>query len=114
MAVPTVLRITRLISKPGMGAVLVERCTAIAERERTLRPDAYVVLQGRRLLEDDRTEVVSITQWNDLEHVREHMPEAAPVDLPPFHAEYADVLDTWAVELFELTWTTATGPVHPP
>ena len=109
MAVPTVLRITRLISKPGQGAALVERCAAIADRERALRPDAYFVLQGRRLLDGDRTEVVSITQWHDLEHVRERMPQAAPADRPPFYEEYADCLDEWRIDLFELTWTTATG-----
>jgi hypothetical protein len=102
LAVPTVLRITRLISKPGLGGVLVERCTAIAERER------------RRLLDGDRTEVVSITQWDDLEHVRDRMPEAAPSDRPPFYEEYADCLDEWRIELFEMTWTTATGLVRPP
>jgi hypothetical protein len=112
VAVPTVLRITRLVSKPGMGAMLVERCAAIAVRERALRPDAYVVLQARRLLDGDRTEVVSITEWQDLEHVRSHMPEAAPEDAPPFYQEYADVLDDWKVELYELTWTTATGAVR--
>lgn len=112
VGVPTVLRITRLVSKPGLGAVLVERCAAIAVRERALRPDAYFVLQGRRLLDGDRTEVVSITQWHDLEHVRDHMPEAAPSDMPPFHAEYADVLDAWSVELYELTWSTPTGAVE--
>jgi hypothetical protein len=114
LAVPTVLRITRLISKPGLGGVLVERCTAIAERERRLRPDAYVVSQGRRLLDGDRTEVVSITQWDDLEHVRDRMPEAAPSDRPPFYEEYAYCLDEWRIELFEMTWTTATGLVRPP
>ena len=112
MAVPTVLRITRLVSKPGLGAMLVERCAAIAVRERELRPDAYFVLQGRRLLDGDRTEVVSITDWRDLEHVRARMPEAAPTDRPPFYEEYADCLDDWRIELFELTWTTTTGAIE--
>jgi len=103
---PTVLRITRLLSRPGLGATLVERCAGIGARETALHPGEFVVHQGRRLRSGDRTEVVSITLWHDMEHVREHMP-ARPPSSPPFLEEYEDLVETWTVELLEVTWTSA-------
>ena len=110
MDAPTVLRITRLVSRAGRGPMLVERCAAIATRERVLHPNAFVVFQGRRLLPGDRIELVSITQWRDLELVRGNLPAAAP-PAPPFYQEYADALESWQVELFEATWTPDAGAV---
>jgi hypothetical protein len=105
---PTVLRITRLLSRPGLGATLVERCASIGTRETTLHPNEFVVHQARRLRSGDRTEVVSITLWHDMEHVRRHMPPR-PGPEPPFFEEYEDLVESWNVELLEVTYTSANG-----
>lgn len=100
---PRVVRITRLVSRPGMGAELVHRCRRIAERERALHPGAYQVTQARQPLEDDQVELVSITQWFDLALMASLMP-AGRHEQPAFHDEYADCLESWRVEVFEVTW----------
>ncbi|HET7726607.1 MAG TPA: hypothetical protein VFK54_04705 [Candidatus Limnocylindrales bacterium] len=100
---PRVVRITRLVSRPGMGAELAHRCRHIAQRERDKYPGAYVVTQARQPLEDDRIEVISITQWIDLALMARLMP-AGRHELPAFHDEYADCLESWRVEVFEVTW----------
>lgn len=102
-AVPQVVRITRLVSRPGMGAELAARCRAIATRERINHPGAYVVTQARQPIDGDRVEVISITQWIDLDLMRRLMPAGA-YEQPAFHDEYADCLESWRVEVFEVTW----------
>ena len=108
MVSPTVMRITRLVSRPHQGAELADRCAAIAEREARLHPAAFVVHQGRRLLQGGRTEVVSVTTWSDLRVVREHLPAGSP-ESPPFLDEYADLIESWSVEMFEVTRTPENG-----
>lgn len=100
---PRVVRITRLVSRPGMGAELADRCRRIASRERERHPGAYLVTQARQPLDDDRVEVISITQWIDLALMARLMP-AGRHEVPAFHDEYADCLESWRVEVFEVTW----------
>jgi hypothetical protein len=107
-AAPRVVRMTRLVSLPGHGAELVERCRQIADRERANHPEAYHVIQGRQPLEGNRVEVVSFTEWMDLGLMRELMPASA-YERPAFFDEYSDVLESWRVEVFEVTWTTEDG-----
>jgi hypothetical protein len=104
-AAPRVVRITRLISKPGCGADLVARCRRIAERERVNHPGAYHVVQARQPLDGDRVELISITEWIDLELLARLMP-AGPLEQPAFWSEYADCCESWRVEVFEVTWPT--------
>lgn len=106
---PNVLRITRLVSRPTMGPALVSRCMEIAERERTTNPGAYTVVQARRLLDGDRIEVVSLTRWLDLDAMLRYVPPTADPEQPPFYDEYATAVESWSVDLFELTWTTEDG-----
>ena len=103
--VPRVVRITRLVSKPGCGADLAARCRLIAERERANHPHAYHVVQARQPLEGDRIELISITEWTDLELMARLMP-AGPLQEPAFWPEYADCCESWRVEVFEVTWPT--------
>jgi hypothetical protein len=107
-----VVRITRLVSRPGRGPELVDRCRAIADRERVHHPAAYRVVQARQPLDGDRVEVVSITYWIDLELMQAYVP-AARHTRPAFWDEYADTLESWAVEVFEVTWTTEGGSSEP-
>jgi hypothetical protein len=102
---PRVVRITRLVSKPGCGADLAARCRRIAERERANYPDAYHVVQARQPLDRDRIELISITEWTDLELMARLMP-AGPLEEPAFYSEYADCCESWRVEIFEVTWPT--------
>lgn len=110
MGVPTVLRITRLVSKPGQGPALVACCAAIADRERALHPGEFLVFQGRRLLDRDRFQLVSITQWENLDLIRDVMPTEPPTQ-PPFHDEYVAYLESWRVDLYEATWMPETGTI---
>ena len=105
---PRVVRLTRLVSKPGSGAELVERCRRIADRERAKHPDAYVVTQARQPLDDDRVEVLSITQWIDLGLMQSLMPSER-YDEPAFWDELEEAVERWTVEVFEVTWTTEIG-----
>jgi hypothetical protein len=103
VAVPRVVRITRLLSKPGLGAELVDRCRHIADREHALHPGAFEVVQARQPIGDDRVEVVSITGWIDLALMGALMaPE--PHAQPAFWDEYADCVESWRIEVFEVTW----------
>lgn len=101
--VPKAVRITRLVSRPGCGAELVERCRHIARREQAAHPDVYLVTQARRPLDGDRIELVSITQWIDLAFMATHVAPDPPTE-PAFHDEYADCIEAWSVEVFEVTW----------
>ena len=103
MPTPLAIRITRLVSRPGHGPELAERCRRIAERERAKYPGAYHVIQGRLPLDGDRVELVSITEWYDLQLMARLMP---PDDVrePAFFAEYADLIEDWRVEALEVTW----------
>jgi hypothetical protein len=98
------VRITRLRSKSGRGAELVAICRAIAERERARYPSAYEVVQARQPLEGQRIELVSITYWIDLDLMARLMPRGAHTE-PAFWTEYAHLVDTWEVEVFEVTWS---------
>ena len=101
--VPRAVRITRLISRPGQGSELVERCRRIAARERKRYPGAYIVTQGRAPVDEERVEVVSITQWIDLDLMQSLIPPG-PLTEPAFWPELADIVESWTVELFEVTW----------
>jgi hypothetical protein len=103
MPVPRAIRVTRLVSRPGMGPELAERCRRIADRELLRYPGAYHVIQGRQPLDGDRVEVVSITEWYDLELMARLMP-AGDITEPAFHDEYADCIESWRVESLEVTW----------
>ena len=102
-AVPRAVRITRLVSKPGLGPDLVEACRRIADRELAKYPGAYHVVQARRPVDEGRIELVSITEWFDLDLMARLMP-ADPAAGPAFLAEYLDCIESWAVEALEVTW----------
>ncbi len=104
-ALPRAVRITRLVSKPGVGADLAARCRRIADRENANHPGAYHVVQARQPLDGDRIEVISITEWVDLELMARLMP-AGVLEEPAFWSEYADCCESWRVEVFEVTWPT--------
>lgn len=104
MGAPRAVRITRLVSRPGMGPELAERCRIIARREAALYPDAYHVVQARQPLDGDRIELVSVTEWIDLDLMARLMP-AGEITEPAFHHEYADCIESWRVESFEVTYT---------
>jgi hypothetical protein len=103
---PRAIRITRLVSRPGLGPELAERCRRIAERERVNYPGAYHVIQGRMPLDGDRVELVSITEWYDLDLMARLMP-AGDHAQPAFYEEYADCIEDWRVEALEVTWPVA-------
>lgn len=107
-----VVRITRLVSRPGRGPELVDHCRAIADRERAHHPAAYRVVQARQPVDGNRVEVVSITYWIDLDVMQAYVP-AGQHTRPAFWDEYADTLESWAVEVFEVTWTTEGGSTEP-
>jgi hypothetical protein len=107
-AAPRVVRITRLVSLPGRGPDLVDRCRRIADRERARHPGAYRVVQTRQARDGNRIEVVSITEWIDLDLMQTVIPPG-PHTEPPFWSEYADCVESWEVEVSEVTWTTEDG-----
>jgi hypothetical protein len=102
-AAPRAVRVTRLVSRPGQGSELVERCRRIAARERLRYPGAYLVTQGRAPVDGERVEVISITQWIDLDLMQSLIPPG-PLAEPAFWSELNDIVESWTVELFEVTW----------
>ena len=103
--VPRAVRVTRLVSRPGMGSELTDRCRRIAEREQAKYPGAYHVVQARRPIDDERIELLSITEWFDLDLMARLMPAGDHVR-PAFFEEYADCIERWEVEALEVTWAT--------
>lgn len=108
--VPRAVRITRLTSRPGMGSELVNRCRRIATRERRKHPGAYHVVQARQRLDGDRIELLSITEWIDLGLMASLMP-AGPHEVPAFWDEYGECVESWAIEVLEVTYPLEGDPV---